>query len=54
MKKIVSLVLSLLLVLSCVSALADDFTPAESYDIGERNFDGGEVTLDGGKITLPP
>jgi len=56
MKKIVSIVLSLLLVLSCVSALAEGFTPAESYDIGERNFDGGVVTLEkagegGGTVT---
>ena len=56
MKKIVSIVLSLLLVLSCVSALADAFVPAESYDIGERNFDGGVVTLEkagegGGEVT---
>ena len=56
MKKIASIVLSLLLVLSCVSALADAFVPAESYDIGERNFDGGVVTLEkagegGGEVT---
>ena len=57
MKKIVSIVLSLLLVMSCVSALAEGFTPAESYEVGERNYDGGVVTLEkagqgsGGTVT---
>jgi len=46
MKRIASLVLSLILVLSCVSAMAEGFTPAESYDGGERSLYGGVVTLE--------
>lgn len=45
MKKIVSIALALVLVLSCFSALAEGFVPAESYDIGERAYFGGNVTL---------
>ena len=46
MKKVVSLVLALVMVLSAVSALAEAaFTPAESYDPGERAFDGGVINL---------
>ena len=46
MKKTISIVLALMMVLSAVSALAETaFTPAASYEIGERVYDGGEVTL---------
>ena len=45
MKKVVSIILALIMVLSSVAVLAEGFTPAESYDIGERVYDGGEVTL---------
>ena len=37
--------LALVMVLSAVSALAEAFTPAASYDPGERTFDGGVITL---------
>lgn len=46
MKKLVSFVLAMIMVLSAVSALAEAaFTPAASYDPGERAFDGGVITL---------
>ena len=45
MKKILSVMLALVMVLSAVSALAEAFTPAASYDPGERTFDGGVITL---------
>lgn len=56
MKKIVSIALALVLVLSCFSALAEGFVPAESYEVGERAIFGGNVTLEaapvgGGAIT---
>ena len=56
MKKLVSLVLALVMVLSCVSALAEGFVPADSYDVGERAFNAGTVTLEaaaigGGSVT---
>ena len=62
MKKIISIVLAMLLVLSSVAAFADGFTPAASYDPGERNFDGGEITtvpaaaphLNSGRTTSNP
>ena len=54
MKKILSVMLALVMVLSAVSALAEAFTPAASYDPGERTFDGGVITFDGGVITLVP
>ena len=46
MKKIVSIALALVLVLSCFSAVAEGFTPAESYDAGERAIFGGNVTME--------
>ena len=54
MKKILAIALSVVLVLSSVSALA--FEQATSYDPGERVFDGGEITLEpaaegGGTVT---
>lgn len=46
MKKLVSMVLALCLCLSLASvSLAEGFTPAESYDPGERVFEAGKVTL---------
>ena len=44
MKKILALVLALCMVTGVMSALAEGFTPAASYDVGERKFDGGEIT----------
>ncbi len=44
MRKLLALVLALCLCAGMVSALADGFTPAESYDPGERVFNGGEIT----------
>ena len=57
MKKLVSVILALVMVLSAVSALAETaFTPAASYDPGAREFNGGKVNLEpapvgGGSIT---
>ena len=45
MKKIVSIALALIMVLSSVSVLAEGFTLADSYDVGERTFNAGSVTL---------
>jgi len=44
-KKILSVMLALVMVFSAVSALAEAFTPAASYDPGERTFDGGVINL---------
>ncbi len=44
MKKLLALVLALCMMAAVVSALAEGFTPAASYDPGERKFDGGEIT----------
>ena len=46
MKKIVSIALALVLVLSCFSAVAEGFVPAESYEIGERAIHGGVVVME--------
>ena len=46
MKKILSVVLAALLALSCLSAMAEGFTPAASYDTGVRVYNAGEVTLE--------
>ena len=56
MKKLLALVLALAMLTGCVSALAEGFTPAASYEIGERTFNGGAVTLEktaagGGQVT---
>ncbi|MBO7384896.1 MAG: hypothetical protein J6U63_00980, partial [Clostridia bacterium] len=56
MKKVVSIVLALIMVLSSVATLAEGFVPAESYDPGERALNLGSVTLEpapagGGSIT---
>lgn len=47
MKKFVSIILALSMTLSCVAALAEGaFTPAESYEVGERIYNAGKVTLE--------
>ncbi len=56
MKKLVSLAIALIMVLSSVAVLAEGFTPAESYEPGERVYFGGKVDLEeapvgGGSIT---
>lgn len=56
MKRIVAIAMALVLALACVSAYAEGFTPAASYDVGERSFDGGEINLEpapegGGQVT---
>lgn len=56
MRRIVSIAMALVLALACVSAYAEGFTPAESYDVGERAFNAGEITLEakgegGGEVT---
>ena len=43
-RKLLALVLALCMMSGVVSAMAEGFTPAASYDPGERNFDGGEIT----------
>ncbi|MCH5286364.1 MAG: hypothetical protein J1E43_03000 [Christensenellaceae bacterium] len=46
MKKILSLVLALAMLMSCMSALAEGaFTPADSYDVGERAYNAGVVEV---------
>ena len=44
MKKLLALVLALCMMAGAVSAMAEGFTPAASYDPGERNFNAGAVT----------
>ncbi len=44
MKKLLALVLALCMVAGAVSALAEGFELAASYETGERVFDGGEIT----------
>ena len=44
MRKILALVLALCMVTGVMSALAEGFELADSYDPGERVFDGGEIT----------
>jgi len=56
MKKVLALALALCMLTGVVSAMAEGFTPAESYDIGERNYDGGVITTvkageGGGEVT---
>ena len=46
MKKLTAILLALAVMLSGVAALADSaFTPADSYDVGERSYHAGELTL---------
>ena len=59
MKKLLALVIALCMVAGVMSALAEGFTPAESYDVGERKFDGGEITTvaaaaGGGEVDTVP
>ncbi len=58
MRRLLSVMAALVLTLSCLSGLAEGaFTPAASYDPGERKFDAGEITLvrlegeSGGQVT---
>mgnify|MGYP000847086176 FL=1 len=58
MKRLFSVLLATLMVLSSFSALAEaGFTPAEAYDPGERTFSGGEIATvkaegeTGGQVT---
>ena len=56
MKKTLSILMALVMVLCSVSALAEGFTLADSYEVGERSFNGGKVTLEpapegGGTVT---
>ena len=44
MKKLLALVLALCMMAGVMSAIAEGFELAESYDFGERVFDGGEIT----------
>ncbi len=44
MKKLLALLLALCMLMGAASALAEGFTPAASYDPGERTFNGGEIT----------
>ena len=44
MKKILALVVALCMFAGMTAAMAEGFTPAESYDFGERVYDGGEIT----------
>ena len=52
MKKALSMILALAMVLTCVGSFAEGFTPAATYDVGERTYDAGSVTtapaVDGG------
>lgn len=59
MKKLLALVIALCMVAGVMSALAEGFTPAASYDVGERKFDGGEITTvaaaaGGGEVDTVP
>jgi ABC-type transport system substrate-binding protein len=56
MKKLVALVLALCMMAGIMSAMAEGFTPAESYDPGVRAFNAGAVTVEkaggaGGNVT---
>ena len=58
MKKLLALVVALCMIGTMASAFAEGFTPAASYDPGERNFNAGAVTLEaaaagGGQEVLP-
>ena len=59
MKKLLDLVLTLCMLAGVMSAMAEGFTPAASYDVGERKFDGGEITTvaaaaGGGEVDTVP
>ena len=44
MRKVISISLAAAMMLSSVSVFAEGFTPADSYDVGERTFTGHAVT----------
>ncbi len=44
MKKLLALVLALCMMAGVMSAIAEGFTPAASYDPGERAYDAGSIT----------
>ncbi len=44
MKKLLALVLALCMLTGVMSAMAEGFTLADSYEIGERIYDGGAIT----------
>ena len=45
MKKLLALALAVCMMLGVVAS-AEGFTPAASYDVGERSFNAGSVTLE--------
>ena len=46
MKKTLAILLVLVMAVSCASVYAEGFTPAATYDIGERTYNAGAVTLE--------
>ncbi|MBR1685911.1 MAG: hypothetical protein IJ708_12325 [Clostridia bacterium] len=46
MKKLIALVLALAMMSGVMSAVAEGFTPAASYDVGERTFNAGTIALE--------
>ncbi|MBQ9307202.1 MAG: hypothetical protein IJ229_04680, partial [Clostridia bacterium] len=46
MKKLIALVLALAMMSGVMSAVAEGFTPAASYDVGERTFNAGTIVLE--------
>ena len=46
MKKTLAILLVLVMTVSCLSVYAESFTPAATYEIGERNYNAGEVVLE--------
>ena len=54
MKKIVCIALTLIMALSSVSVLAEGFTLADSYEIGERSFNGGPTFMPAKKAGTTP
>ena len=53
MKKILSLVLSACMMLSAAALAEGTFTPADSYDVGERVYNAGTVTLEKAPVSVP-
>ncbi|MCL2767767.1 MAG: ABC transporter substrate-binding protein [Synergistaceae bacterium] len=58
MRKAISLIVSAILLLSCVPVFAEGFTPAAAYDTGTRVFHAGNIALtfteggSGGEVSL--
>ena len=46
MKKFLSMVLAACMMLSAAALAEGTFTPADSYDVGERVYNAGTVTLE--------